>query len=133
MFYDRDNSDKTFLIWINEEDHLHIISMENMRRVFGRFCRGLKEVIQPIFMWNEHLGYILNCPSNLGTGLLAGMHVRLPNLSKVILDNLRLQKCGTGGADTAAVRDIYDISNLDRIDRSEVRFKSYCHQCCNKK
>ena len=35
------------------------------------------------FMWNERLGYILTCPSNLGTGLRAGVHVRLPNLSKV--------------------------------------------------
>lgn len=35
------------------------------------------------FMWNERLGYILTCPSNLGTGLRAGVHVRLPKLSKV--------------------------------------------------
>lgn len=35
------------------------------------------------FMWNEHLGYVLTCPSNLGTGLRAGVHVKLPQLSKV--------------------------------------------------
>lgn len=35
-------------------------------------------------MWNEHLGYILTCPSNLGTGLRAGVHVTLPRLSKVL-------------------------------------------------
>lgn len=34
-------------------------------------------------MWNERLGYILTCPSNLGTGLRAGVHVKLPLLSKV--------------------------------------------------
>uniref|UniRef100_A0A672SGE4 Creatine kinase S-type, mitochondrial n=1 Tax=Sinocyclocheilus grahami TaxID=75366 RepID=A0A672SGE4_SINGR len=77
------------------------------------------------FMWNEHLGYILTCPSNLGTGLRAGVHVRLPKLSKdprfgKILDNLRLQKRGTGGVDTAAVGDTFDISNLDRLGKSEV-------------
>ena len=53
------------------------------------------------FMWNEHLGYVLTCPSNLGTGLRAGVHVRLPKMSKEkrlddILDKLRLQKRGTG-------------------------------------
>ena len=53
------------------------------------------------FMWNEHLGYVLTCPSNLGTGLRAGVHVKLPNLSKSdkfgeILTRLRLQKRGTG-------------------------------------
>lgn len=52
-------------------------------------------------MWNEHLGYVLTCPSNLGTGLRAGVHVKLPNLSKYrqfeeILKRLRLQKRGTG-------------------------------------
>ncbi|XP_062873521.1 creatine kinase S-type, mitochondrial [Trichomycterus rosablanca] len=128
------NNQKTFLIWINEEDHTRVISMEkggNMKRVFERFCRGLKEVEQLIqergweFMWNKHLGYVLTCPSNLGTGLRAGVHVRLPLLSKdprfsKILDNLRLQKRGTGGVDTAAVGDTFDISNLDRLGKSEV-------------
>ncbi|XP_051954445.1 creatine kinase S-type, mitochondrial isoform X1 [Xyrauchen texanus] len=128
------NNEKSFLIWINEEDHIRVISMEkggNMKRVFERFCRGLKEVERLIqergweFMWNENLGYILTCPSNLGTGLRAGVHVRLPLLSKdkrfnKMLDNLRLQKRGTGGVDTAAVGDTFDISNLDRLGKSEV-------------
>ena len=52
-------------------------------------------------MWNEHLGYVLTCPSNLGTGLRAGVHVKLPKLSKnakfeEVLEKLRLQKRGTG-------------------------------------
>ncbi|NXF58389.1 KCRS kinase, partial [Ciccaba nigrolineata] len=116
----RHNNEKTFLIWINEEDHTRVISMEkggNMKRVFERFCRGLKEVERLIkergweFMWSERLGYVLTCPSNLGTGLRAGVHVKLPKLSKdprfpKILENLRLQKRGTGGVDTAAVADV---------------------------
>lgn len=55
------------------------------------------------FMWNEHLGYVLTCPSNLGTGLRGGVHVKLAHLSKhpkfeEILSRLRLQKRGTGAA-----------------------------------
>uniref|UniRef100_A0A3B4WMF8 Creatine kinase U-type, mitochondrial n=1 Tax=Seriola lalandi dorsalis TaxID=1841481 RepID=A0A3B4WMF8_SERLL len=129
------NNEKTFLIWVNEEDHTRVISMEkggNMKRVFERFCRGLKEVERLIkergweFMWNERLGYVLTCPSNLGTGLRAGVHVKLPLLGKdprfsKILDNLRLQKRGTGGVDTAAVGGVFDISNLDRLGHSEVQ------------
>ncbi|XP_064798375.1 creatine kinase U-type, mitochondrial-like isoform X1 [Oncorhynchus masou masou] len=128
------NNEKTFLIWVNEEDHTRVISMEkggNMKRVFERFCRGLQQVEKLIqergweFMWNEHLGYILTCPSNLGTGLRAGVHVRLPKLSKdtrfsKILDNMRLQKRGTGGVDTATTGDTFDISNNDRLGKSEV-------------
>ena len=52
-------------------------------------------------MWNEHLGFILTCPSNLGTGLRAGVHVKLPKLSSDdrfanIVEKLHLQKRGTG-------------------------------------
>ncbi|XP_070536827.1 creatine kinase U-type, mitochondrial-like [Ptychodera flava] len=129
------NLEKNFLVWINEEDHTRIISMErggNMRRVFQRFCDGINKVEELIkakgweFMWNEHLGYILTCPSNLGTGLRAGVHIKLPRLSKhprfeEILENLRLQKRGTGGVDTAATGDTFDISNMDRLGQSEVQ------------
>ena len=77
------------------------------------------------FMWNKHLGYVLTCPSNLGTGLRAGVHIKIPNLSKdkrfpEIIKALRLQKRGTGGVDTAATGGIYDISNSDRLGKSEV-------------
>lgn len=129
------NENKNFLVWVNEEDHTRVISMQkggNIREVFTRFCNGLNKVESLIkesgheFMWNEHLGFVLTCPSNLGTGLRAGVHLKIPNLSKdekkldQILDKLRLQKRGTGGVDTASVGGIYDISNSDRLGFSEV-------------
>nr|ABH10978.1 mitochondrial creatine kinase [Suberites ficus] len=128
------NHRKTFLVWVNEEDHTRVISMQkggNMKEVFTRFCDGLKQVEETIkkdgheFMWSQHLGYILTCPSNLGTGLRAGVHVKLPRLSTHpkfadSLKKMRLQKRGTGGVDTAATGGTYDISNLDRLGKSEV-------------
>ena len=76
-------------------------------------------------MWNQHLGYILTCPSNLGTGLRAGVHVKLSNLCQqsrfdLILATLRLQRRGTGGVDTESTNGVFDISNLDRLGSSEV-------------
>lgn len=76
------------------------------------------------FMWSKHLGFILTCPSNLGTGLRAGVHVKLPLLSKTtqfasLLAEMRLQKRGTGGVDTMDDSGIFDISNLDRLGKSE--------------
>lgn len=129
------NDAKNFLVWVNEEDHLRVISMEkggNMRGVFERFCQGLSRIESLMkesgkeFMWNEHLGYILTCPSNLGTGLRGGVHVKLPLLSQhprfdEILEKLRLQKRGTGGVDTASTDGTFDISNLDRLGFSEVQ------------
>lgn len=117
----------------------------NMRRVFTRFCEGLKKVENAIesngsrFMWNEHLGFILTCPSNLGTGLRGGVHLKvrffrcgqnhvvhvhccslqIPHMAKHpkfsdILKTMRLQKRGTGGVDTASTDGTFDISNSDR-------------------
>lgn len=53
------------------------------------------------YMWNEHLGYVLTCPSNLGTGVRAGVHLKIPLLAnhdkfEPALKKLRLQKRGTG-------------------------------------
>jgi creatine kinase len=77
-------------VWINEEDHMRIISMEqgdNIKRIFTRFAKAT-QVIQDVlknegfdFMHSEHLGFILTCPSNLGTGLRAGAMIKIPNLS----------------------------------------------------
>ena len=41
------NDAKNFLVWINEEDHTRVISMESsgkMKDVFQRFCEGLNKV-----------------------------------------------------------------------------------------
>ena len=43
----RHNDDKTFLVWVNEEDHTRLISMQkggNMLSVFKRFCEGITKV-----------------------------------------------------------------------------------------
>jgi creatine kinase len=121
-------------VWINEEDHSRIISMQkggDMKAVFERFSRGICEVERLIgekgweFQKSDNLGYILTCPSNIGNGLRCGVHVKIPLISKdkrftALLLKLRLQKRGTGGVDTAAVGGTFDISNLDRLGRSEV-------------
>uniref|UniRef100_A0A8C8FJ91 creatine kinase n=1 Tax=Oncorhynchus tshawytscha TaxID=74940 RepID=A0A8C8FJ91_ONCTS len=98
MARDWHNNQENFLLWINEEDHTLIIWMEkgsDMKRVFERFYRGLKEVERLIvekgweFMWSKRLGYILTCPSNLGTGLRSTCLVSA--------------RSGMGGVDAAAV------------------------------
>jgi protein-arginine kinase len=36
---------------------------------------------QAKFAFNNHIGYVTTCPTNLGTGLRASIHVKLPKLS----------------------------------------------------
>ena len=65
----------------------------DMEKVYERFYRGLTEFEKRIqcnggtFMRNQHLGNITTCPSNLGTGLRASVHIKLPHLGKVNLNN----------------------------------------------
>ena len=77
-------------------------------------------------MHNEHLGWVLTCPSNLGTGLRAGCMVKVPKFSarsdfKAVLAKMGLQARGTAGVDSASTGGTWDISNADRIGKSEVQ------------
>ena len=78
------NDAKTFLCWINEEDQLRIISMQkgsNIREVFERLAAAA-DACEKIckFQHDDHLGYISTCPTNLGTGMRASVHIKLPKL-----------------------------------------------------
>merc|ERR1712173_283665 len=118
------SADKKLVVWVNEEDHARIISMQlggSMAETWSRFCRAINDIEKIMkadgyeYMYSEHLGYILTCPSNLGTGIRAGVHVKIPLLSKhekfkQCLDTLRLQKRGTGGVDTGSTMMAGSIS-----------------------
>merc|ERR1711988_146636 len=136
------NNEKTLFVWFGEEDHLRIVSMQgsrsapsakgkDIREVTARFMRACYEVQAVLkaegydFMHDKHLGWILTCPSNLGTGLRAGTMVKLPNLSsrpdwKKMIGAMGLQVRGTGGVDTASTGGLWDVSNADRIGKGEV-------------
>merc|ERR1719266_2728306 len=109
------NEAQNFFVWVNEEDQMRIVSMEkgdNILAIFTRFANATKAIQESLkadgydFMHNDHLGFILTCPSNLGTGLRAGAMVKLPLLSarpdfKDTLKKMRLQARGTAGVDSA--------------------------------
>ena len=81
IFY---NEDRTFLVWVNEEDQLRIISMQmggDIGGVFSRLAKGIQEINKYMgFAHDPSLGYITSCPTNLGTALRASVHIKLPNL-----------------------------------------------------
>lgn len=80
------NDAKSFLVWVNEEDQLRIISMQpgaGIKEVFDRLCRAAAAIEKVLaFAHDEHLGYITSCPTNLGTALRASVHIKLPKLMK---------------------------------------------------
>lgn len=78
------NNEKSFLVWVNEEDQLRIISMQqgaDIGAVFTRLSKACTEIEKVAkFAHDEHLGYITSCPTNLGTALRASVHIKLPKL-----------------------------------------------------
>jgi len=132
------NKEKTFLVWVNEEDQLRIISMQqggDVKGVFERLTRGIEEVGNSVteesgkkFMLHEKYGFLHSCPSNLGTGMRASVHIDLPGWTKEGLPALKarcaelsLQPRGTRGESGGQTGVTYDISNKHRLGYSEVQ------------
>merc|ERR1712131_573458 len=129
------NDAKNFFVWVNEEDQMRIVSMEkgdDIKAIITRFSNGTAQIQKVLkengadFMHSEHLGWILTCPSNLGTGLRAGALVKVPKFSaredfKAVCKKMGLQCRGTAGVDSASTGGTWDISNADRLGKSEVQ------------
>lgn len=123
------NNNKNFLVWINEEDHARVTTMEkggSLLNTFTRFCNGMTLFENALrrrgneFMWSRHHGYIVTCPSNLGSGLRCDVKLKIPRLSatpqfNALLKAHRLQKRIAGGE----AEGIWDISNIDRLGFTE--------------
>merc|ERR1712061_139927 len=131
------NEAKTFLVWVNEEDQLRIISMQkggDVRGVFERLARGIKTVQDSVkaesgkdFQISPKFGYIHSCPTNLGTVMRASLHVDLPGWTKegvgklkARCEELAVQPRGTRGEPGGQTGHTYDISNKHRLGYSEV-------------
>jgi creatine kinase/arginine kinase len=90
----------------------------------SKACAHIETVAK--FAHDNHLGYITSCPTNLGTGLRASVHVYLPNLGQrkdefqAIADKYHVQIRGANGEHTETNDHIYDISNKRRLGISEV-------------
>jgi len=134
------NAEKTFLVWVNEEDQLRIISMQkggDVKGVFERLARGIKAVGDSVkaesgkdFQISPKFGYVHSCPTNLGTGMRASVHVDLPGWTKEgdggmgplqkRCEELKVQPRGTRGESGGQTGHTYDISNKHRLGYSEV-------------
>lgn len=124
------NNDKTFLVWVNEEDQLRIISMQqggDIKEVFTRLVNAIKSIETEVpFSYSDHLGFITSCPTNLGTAMRASVHIALPKLAedmdkfKSITDKYHLQIRGIHGEHSQSEGGVYDISNRRRLGITEV-------------
>jgi len=130
------SEDRGFVIWVGEEDHLRIMCMKKadvLNEVFDRL-KAAVDVVNGIegleFAQSEDYGVVTSCPTNLGTGMRASVHIPIPNLTadgtdakaKAICKPLGLSVRGTGGEHTPIGADgTCDISPSARFCISEAQ------------
>lgn len=124
------NSDNQLVIWLNEEDHLRIISMQNggdLAQVYDRFTRAVTALGSRLpFSFSQRFGFLNFCPTNLGTAIRASVHIQLPHLGsdrrllEDTADQFHLQVRGTSGEHSEAKDFVFDISNRRRLGLTEI-------------
>ena len=94
-----ESTDKRFLMWIGEEDHLRIMFMYKGQNL-GIALNNLKEFVDTIeksgvnLMYDQRFGAVTSCPSNLGTGMRFSIHIAVPKLTKNGKDVSEAKKIG---------------------------------------
>lgn len=125
------SEDEQISIMINEEDHLRIqclapgMQLTNAWNICNNIDDLLSEKID--FAWNENIGYLTSCPTNIGTAIRASVMMHLPALSmtgyiKSVLEalgKLGLAVRGMYGENTEASGNMFQFSNQITLGKSE--------------
>ncbi len=125
------SSDKSISVMVNEEDHLreqYIYKGFDLYKAYERIS-GIDENLGASleFAYDNKLGYLTACPSNLGTGMRASVMMFLPGLAKngelkKFLPTLKaggLTVRGIFGEGTMAEGYSYQVSNERTLGVSE--------------
>ncbi len=125
------SADESISIMVNEEDHLRIqvlregFSLKEAAETADRIDTLLSENLD--FAFDPELGYLTQCPTNLGTGLRASVMLHLPGLtesgamSRIAsnLSKLGLTIRGTYGEGSKSIGALYQLSNQITLGLSE--------------
>ena len=123
--------DESVSIMVNEEDHLRIqvmcegFNFEGALQTADRLDTLLGESLN--FAFDDKLGYLTQCPTNLGTGMRASLMLHLPALQETgtinrisaNLSKLGLTIRGTYGEASQPVGALYQLSNQVTLGLSE--------------
>ncbi|MEW8977235.1 MAG: protein arginine kinase [Symbiobacterium sp.] len=125
------SDDESISIMVNEEDHLRIqvltpgLQLQEAWRTASQVDDALEQRLQ--YAFDEQLGYLTACPTNVGTGLRASVMMHLPALVLTQqagrlfhnLSQLGLVVRGLYGEGTEAAGHIFQISNQTSLGKAE--------------
>lgn len=123
-------------IMINEEDHLR---MQGIRA--GLDLRTAYDMINVVdtelekqlpYAWDQKLGYLTACPTNVGTGMRASVMLHLPGLvlteqiKQVMnaVNKIGLAVRGLYGEGTEALGNLFQVSNQHTLGETEAELIS---------
>ena len=125
------SEDESVSIMLCEEDHVRIQVIRGGLDLEGAFelANKIDDLLDSKlnFAFDERIGYLTQCPTNLGTGMRASVMMHLPALSKCgqmprlasTVSKLGLTIRGTFGEGTGAKGDLYQLSNQVSLGISE--------------
>ena len=125
------NENKSVHVMVCEEDHIRVqcilpgLALHDAYR-FAIECDDALDAALPI-AFDDKLGYLTHCPTNLGTGLRASVMLFLPALTEAgmiaplaqKLTKLGLTMRGVYGEGSRSAGCLYQISNQVTLGRSE--------------
>lgn len=125
------NDDESLSIMVNEEDHIRIQTMSSNMDLEALYQEAsaiddqLDRALDISF--DEDLGYLTTCPTNIGTGMRASVMLHLPGLSIMKRMNRIAQTInrfgftirGIFGEGSQVYGHIYQVSNQLTLGRTE--------------
>lgn len=123
--------DEAVSIMLCEEDHIRLQVMYAglaLEEAYN-YANHIDDIIDSKlhYAFDERIGYLTQCPTNLGTGMRASVMLHLPALTKCgqmqrlvsTVSKLGLAIRGSYGEGTAAKGDLYQLSNQITLGISE--------------
>src|SRR5947207_9119387 len=125
------NRRQTLSVMINEEDHLRMqairsgLQLKQAFKLVDKIDSALEGKLQ--FAYDQRLGYLTACPTNVGTGLRASAMLHLPGLVLSDLINQVIQAVskiglavrGLYGEGTDAMGNLFQLSNHHTLGDKE--------------
>ncbi len=125
------DKDEVVSIMLNEEDHIRLqcitsgFNLDETYDLANKLDNLLEEKLD--YAFDEKLGYLTACPTNIGTGLRASVMLHLPALSMNnemvrilnVVGQVGMTIRGLFGEGSKAEGDLYQISNQVTLGLSE--------------
>ncbi|MDF2530590.1 MAG: protein arginine kinase [Clostridia bacterium] len=125
------SNDEDVSIMLNEEDHIRIqavlpgLQIKEAWNIASSIDDKIESKVD--YAFDDRLGYLTSCPTNVGTGIRASVMIHLPglnlssNINKILqaVMQVGLTIRGFYGEGTEFIGNIFQISNQITLGRSE--------------